>query len=418
MNPVQHVQVIDRDRDRPVALSTVTRDATDNQQVVPQSSFEPAELTDRFVEEQVLEATRRLRAELYENELAHQRDRRKCREEAANAEDAVRDLQGQLSFCTQRLSSGANERAELIDQLSKSTEENAQLQARLDLLNTEWRGRLREQGREHIEETSRLEEEVARLKVLLSSAISDAETARAEASNWRQLFLDEQRTEETSSTRPTAEKTTCLPEASPSSLEKCPQYLELADTQQQLEPPSTNPDAHAEVKTGNHVAAPVIPVSAVGTGQTPTMASVANEFVGALTQALRGGRSDERSDGTAEMRHLAARQSSVSTKLPFFSGQADERPLFLSVYRASTEQCGFTNAENAPRLQASLKGPARDAVRLMLSIPDNVETVISTLERRFGRPDLVIADLVTKARSMKPLRTEDLNGLMEFTTTS
>ena len=416
MNPVQHVQVIDRDRDRPVALSTVTRDATDNQQVVPQSSSEPAELTDRFVEEQVLEATRRLRAELYENELAHQRDRQKCREEAANAEDAVRDLQGQLSFCTQRLSSGANERAELIDQLSKSTEENAQLQARLDLLNTEWRGRLREQGREHIEETSRLEEEVARLKVLLSSAISDAETARAEASNWGQLFLDEQRTEETSSTRPTAEKTTCLPEASPSSLEKCPQYLELADTQQQLEPPSTNPDAHAEVKTGNHVAAPVIPVSAVGTGQTPTMASVANEFVGALTQALRGGRSDERSDGTAEMRHLAARQSSVSTKLPFFSGQADEWPLFLSVYRASTEQCGFTNAENAQRLQASLKGPARDAVRLMLSIPDNVETVISTLERRFGRPELVIADLVTKARSMKPLRTEDLNGLMEFTT--
>ena len=304
----------------------------------------------------------------------------------------------------------------MIDQLSKSTEENAQLQARLDLLNTEWRGRLREQGREHIEETSRLEEEVARLKVLLSSAISDAETARAEASNWRQLFLDEQRTEETSSTRPTEEKTTCLPEASPSSLEKCPQYLELADTQQQLEPPPTNPDADAEVKTGNHVAAPVIPVSAVGTGQTPTMASVANEFVGALTQALRGGRSDERSDGTAEMRHLAARQSSVSTKLPFFSGQADEWPLFLSVYRASTEQCGFTNAENAQRLQASLKGPARDAVRLMLSIPDNVETVISTLERRFGRPELVIADLVTKARSMKPLRTEDLNGLMEFTT--
>ena len=416
MNLVQHVQVIDRDRDRPVALSTVTRDATDNQQVVPQSSSEPAELTDRFIEEQVLEATRRLRAELYENERAHQRDRQKCREEAANAEDAVRDLQGQLSFCTQRLSSGANERAELIDQLSKSTEENAQLQARLDLLNTEWRGRLHEQGREHIEETSRLEEEVARLKVLLSSAISDAETARAEASNWRQLFLDEQRTEETSSTRPTAEKTTCLPEASPSSLEKCPQYLELADTQQQLEPPPNNPDADAEVKTGNHVAAPVIPVSAVGTGQTPTMASVANEFVGALTQALRGGRSDERSDGTAEMRHLAARQSSVSTKLPFFSGQADEWPLFLSVYRASTEQCGFTNAENAQRLQASLKGPARDAVRLMLSIPDNLETVISTLERRFGRPELVIADLVTKARSMKPLRTEDLNGLMEFTT--
>ena len=80
MNPVQHVQVIDRDRDRPVALSTVTRDATDNQQVVPQSSSEPAELTDRFVEEQVLEATRRLRAELYENELAHQRDRQKCRQ--------------------------------------------------------------------------------------------------------------------------------------------------------------------------------------------------------------------------------------------------------------------------------------------------------------------------------------------------
>ena len=143
------------------------------------------------------------------------------------------------------------------------------------------------------------------------------------------------------------------------------------------------------------------------------LVGIAQEFVGALTQALQGSGAPNHA---AQFTQLAARQSTVNTELPAFSGKPAEWPAFISIYRSTTEQCGFTDAENAQRLTKSLSGAAKDAVRLMLAVPGNVGEAIAALERRFGRPEQVISDLIGKAKGARPLRADDAESLIAFTT--
>ena len=143
------------------------------------------------------------------------------------------------------------------------------------------------------------------------------------------------------------------------------------------------------------------------------LVGIAQEFVGALTQALQGSGAPNHA---AQFTQLAARQSTVNTELPAFSGKPAEWPAFVSIYRSTTEQCGFTDAENAQRLTKSLSGAAKDAVRLMLAVPGNVGEAIAALERRFGRPEQVISDLIGKAKGARPLRADDAESLIAFTT--
>ena len=159
------------------------------------------------------------------------------------------------------------------------------------------------------------------------------------------------------------------------------------------------------------------------TGQgTIGIANMAQEFMGALTAALRSSGNNTTTshsttpDSDTGLHQLAARHSSINTKLPMFSGRPEEWPTFISTYRSSTKQCGFSNAENVQRLQACLKGKARDAVQLMLSVPDNVEQAVQTLERRFGRPELVVTELIEQAKSLKPVRADDPDSLIGLAT--
>ena len=116
-----------------------------------------------------------------------------------------------------------------------------------------------------------------------------------------------------------------------------------------------------------------------------------------------------------EMSHLLARQA-AGKDLPHFSGLPEEWPTFSHLFRTSTRDCGFFHAENIGRLQRCLKGKAREAVQLFLSVPKNVPEVMKTLEERFGRPDVIIQQLISKAKSHKQLRADDFEALMEFST--
>ena len=49
-------------------------------------------------------------------------------------------------------------------------------------------------------------------------------------------------------------------------------------------------------------------------------------------------------------------------------------------------------------------------------MPDNIEEAIKTLERRFGRPELVVGEQIAKAKSFKPVRADDTDALLAFTT--
>ena len=233
------------------------------------------------------------------------------------------------------------------------------------------------------------------------------------------MFLQE--CESASNNECASEKCCRQPEAYPSKLLELPRsHTADQDTtttpgEDWTVPPYFSPTPQCEpLKAGNAtVNQPNLDASAA-----PDFTPLASEFVGAMTQALWSSVTQGIGDsgGNTDMKHLAARQSSVNTKLPIFSGKAEEWPSFINLYRNTTQQCGFTDGENVQRLQAALKGPAKDAVQLILAVPENVEEAIRTLERRFGRPELVVEELIAKVRSLRTVKADDNEALLTLTT--
>ena len=154
------------------------------------------------------------------------------------------------------------------------------------------------------------------------------------------------------------------------------------------------------------------------------MAELATGLVGAMTQAFQASAAaaaavqrENDGGGGGELRRLAARQSTATSRLPVFAGDAEDWPGFSAIYHSSTAECGFSDAENTQRLQSCLKGVAKEAVKHMLTVPDNVSEVMKTLERRFGRPELVVGQLVSKVRGFRAVRADDIEALLSFANT-
>ncbi|XP_055543524.1 uncharacterized protein LOC129729067 [Wyeomyia smithii] len=110
---------------------------------------------------------------------------------------------------------------------------------------------------------------------------------------------------------------------------------------------------------------------------------------------------------------LSARQS-LGRDLPCFSGNPPEWPIFISNYENTTAACGYTNGENMLRLQRCLKGQAMETVRSRLVLPQAVPHIIETLRMRYGRPELLINAMLRDVRAMPILRSEKLEGLIEY----
>ncbi|XP_053686938.1 uncharacterized protein LOC128736479 [Sabethes cyaneus] len=110
---------------------------------------------------------------------------------------------------------------------------------------------------------------------------------------------------------------------------------------------------------------------------------------------------------------IAARRV-MSRDLPDFDGSPEEWPIFISQYTITTENCGFTNAENLIRLQRSLKGHARESVRSRLLLPSSVPQAIETLRTLYGRPGLLISALLNRVRTTPPPKMERLETLIDF----
>ncbi|XP_068140001.1 uncharacterized protein [Drosophila tropicalis] len=109
---------------------------------------------------------------------------------------------------------------------------------------------------------------------------------------------------------------------------------------------------------------------------------------------------------------VAARQS-MPRELPVFKGDPREWPLFISTYETSTRIGGYSNEENAMRLQRCLKGRALEAVRDSLLFPEMLPSVISTLRIYFGRPEHIIKLLMENVRNLPPPKGK-LEPLIEF----
>jgi len=108
-----------------------------------------------------------------------------------------------------------------------------------------------------------------------------------------------------------------------------------------------------------------------------------------------------------------ARQS-ASKDLPHFYGDSDDWPNFIAEFERSTALCEFSNVENISRLQRCLKGKAKESVKSLLNVPDNVPEIISILTMCFGRPDQIIKSLIEKAVKAPPVKEGRLEFLVEF----
>ncbi|XP_055610704.1 uncharacterized protein LOC129757483 [Uranotaenia lowii] len=98
---------------------------------------------------------------------------------------------------------------------------------------------------------------------------------------------------------------------------------------------------------------------------------------------------------------IAARKGPFC-KLPTFSGDPEEWPLFYSSYINGNLACNWSNLDNLGRLQEAIQNPARAKVRHHLMLPETVPEAIETLRRLYGRPEQIISALVRKAQNAKP----------------
>ena len=154
--------------------------------------------------------------------------------------------------------------------------------------------------------------------------------------------------------------------------------------------------------------------SAAKPGDVSVVAQFAKELAGALKQQSgETGSSQRTGHADPNLQHFVARQS-ASKDLPLFSGDPAEWPMFHHLYESSTRECGFSDAENVARLQRSLKGKARDTVQSMLALPSNLSLIMETLASRFGQPDYVVQTVIEKARSLKSIKSDELESLIDL----
>ncbi|XP_058817874.1 uncharacterized protein LOC131681180 [Topomyia yanbarensis] len=118
-------------------------------------------------------------------------------------------------------------------------------------------------------------------------------------------------------------------------------------------------------------------------------------------------------DGDLTKTQLAARKGPFQ-KLPIFTGKPEEWPLFISSFQNGNQACNWSDLENLGRLQESIKGPALDAVRSRLLLPESVPQVIETLRLLYGRPEQLLHTLLSKARKADPPRIERLSSFISF----
>jgi hypothetical protein len=98
-----------------------------------------------------------------------------------------------------------------------------------------------------------------------------------------------------------------------------------------------------------------------------------------------------------------ARQSTAK-ELPQFNGDPEDWPNFIAEFERSTKICEFSNVENISRLSKCLKGKAKETVKSLLTVPENVDRIIDTLKTNFGRPQYIIESLIEKVRKITPVK--------------
>ncbi|XP_074035219.1 uncharacterized protein [Leptinotarsa decemlineata] len=104
----------------------------------------------------------------------------------------------------------------------------------------------------------------------------------------------------------------------------------------------------------------------------------------------------------------------VGKELPYFYGNVEDWPMFISLYQRTTETCAYSDEENLLRLQKALKNEALDAVKPLFVSPDNLNDILKTLEARFGRPEFIMESMMNKVKSLPPVNTRSPISFIKF----
>ena len=121
----------------------------------------------------------------------------------------------------------------------------------------------------------------------------------------------------------------------------------------------------------------------VGIPQSATTLAV-DELARTLSDAMRDAMACCNTPSDGQLQRMMAR--TLSKDLPTFSGNAEEWPIFSTMLRTTTEQCGFSNVENMLRLQKALKGRARDLVLPLLTVAENTPPGDTDIGETFWTP--------------------------------
>jgi Pao retrotransposon peptidase/Family of unknown function (DUF5641)/Protein of unknown function (DUF1759)/Integrase zinc binding domain len=152
--------------------------------------------------------------------------------------------------------------------------------------------------------------------------------------------------------------------------------------------------------------------------------ATSNSAVDALKDAFVSVLKNVTSDRDHEkerMNKFMARQT-IGNNLNVFDGNPKDWPTFLSQFKRTTEQCGFTPEENVARLRKCLQGKALDAVRMVISNSANVDAAMDILEMNFGRPEDIIFNLIEESKSIPDVKGWDdfvqfSNGVLNLVAT-
>lgn len=103
--------------------------------------------------------------------------------------------------------------------------------------------------------------------------------------------------------------------------------------------------------------------------------------------------------------------------LPYFDGTAKDWIMFRNSFNKSTKLCAYDNDDNLYRLQRSLKGKARNLVERLLSDSHHVPQIMSLLEFNYGRPELIISEMLEYLKKAPMVRDDVPDSIINFYTT-
>lgn len=164
---------------------------------------------------------------------------------------------------------------------------------------------------------------------------------------------------------------------------------------------------------------------------TTTAAPVAAHPPGDPTAGPATATAPSGTDGTIQMLASAIKDLAASTtadgpsskmlsrlcipkELPSYNGDPMEWLSFRQAYQESTETCRFTDQENLWRLRKSLCGAAKEAVAALLMSAASPQTIMETLELRFGNPDIIVSKIVQELKRLHPVSQDYHHDIVPF----